>query len=427
MVKFLIKSPSSKIAVLGAGITGLTAAWELKKNLQDVTVFEKESRGGGWINTAFHEGSLFEWGPRSIRLQDAHATLQLIGEMGLTNEIITASPKANTRYILRQGKLQPVRVFPLVFQLIRDLFVSKCPDEDESIYDFFSRRFSKTVADRFVDPLVKGIYAGDPKLLSIRSCFPQMWNMEQQSGSLLLGMFRKKKERSGIITLKRGLGSLVKALTDKLPIAYNSPVKQITFEEGKVLLHLENETKMFDQVISTLPAHALAVLLPDSKLSSLLKEIPFASVGVVHLGYFRDVNPYPGFGYLVPTLENEDILGIVFDSSIFPEQSTHPNQTRLTVMIRGDAVDLPGIAKKAVRNHLGIQEEPDIIESRYAKNAIPQYPVGFHKLLEEITEASTEFPNLTLLGTSFHGVSVNQAIAQASNPFAFQKCEEPSI
>lgn len=413
MVRFLIPQSSNKIAILGAGISGLTAAFELKKKGIDFTLFEKENRPGGWIKTSFHQGALFEWGPRSLRLTDADATLNLIDEVGLTHEIIYASPHAKTRYILNKGKLKPVRLLPLVFQLARDLFVSKSTHEDESVYDFFSRRFSPYIADHYVDPLVKGIYAGDAKALSMRSAFPKIWDMEKDSRSLLLGMLKQPRaKQTGIITLKNGLESLVCALSLRVEIQLKSEVQKLEFERGKVQIHLNDGMQEFDHVISTLPSYTLAKALPQSSLSEQLFKIPFASVGVVHLGYSKQVNPYKGFGYLVPTLEKEEILGVVFDSAVFPEQNGHPDQTRLTVMMSPSA-SLKEVATKTVAKHLQIQAAPDIIESYVAKHAIPQYPVGFHKLLDEIKNANQVFPQLSLLGTSFHGVSVNQAIAGA--------------
>lgn len=396
---------TKKIAILGAGISGLSCAWALKKKFPyaSLTLFEKESRPGGWIKTAFHQGELFEWGPRSLRSHDAEAALKLIEEMGLSHELISASSHVKKRYFLNKGQLVqlPISFWELFTcpltrkclpSLLRDLFVPRTSLADESVYDFFSHRFSKNVADYFIDPLMKGIFAGDSKELSMQACFPKIWQMPR---SVILGSLNFKK-RKGIVTLRRGMESLVLALANRLE------------RELKLNSEIENFND-FDHVISTIPAHALAKILPQSQLQELLEEIPFRSLGVVHLGYAKNVNPFEGFGYLIPSKENEKVLGVIFDSSVFPEQG---KGTRLTVMI-GENGDLKEMAKKHIKKVLGIKEEPTIIESAWMLNAIPQYPVGFLEKLKKIHEAKEAFPNLTLIGTSFDGISVNQAITKA--------------
>lgn len=384
------------IAILGAGISGLTAAYRLKG--QEVTVFEKESRVGGLIRTSFHNGSLFEWGPRSIRKADADATLKLIKELGLSDEIIYASSDSKTRYILKNGKLEKMRFLPYTGALFRNFFSAKSIHEDESIYDYFCRRFSAEFADHFIDPMVKGIFAGDPKQLSMRSCFPKMW--EGRS------FFFQKR---GLFTLKNGLESLTQALANQVRVCLNTCIHKISFERDKIQLHHQQGIQEFDRLISTLPAYALSLLLPTSSLKEHLLKLPFVSVGVMHLGYLNKVHPYRGFGYLVPSSEQEEILGVVFDSETFLEQNVSPIKTRMTVMMKDHAN--PESALKAVERHLNIQEKPTLIQSKLIEQAIPQYPVGFHRWLASIQEASREFSGLTLLGTSFYGVSVNRMIS----------------
>lgn len=400
-----------KVAILGAGISGLTAAWTLKKKYPDldVTIFEKEKRPGGSIRTAMHQGSLFEWGPRSLRAHDAEAALELIEEMGLTPELISASPQGKKRYLLHQGKLVclPTSFLELFScalvrkclpSLLNDLFTRRTEKEDETVYEFFARRFSTHVAEYLIDPLMKGIYAGDAKELSMRACFPKIWEMPR---SVILGSLSFKKKKRGIVTLKRGMESLVHALSNRLQ------------KEIQLNSEIENWDR-FDQVISTLPAHALAKILPKSELKSLLEEIPFQTVGVVHLGFKGKVNPLEGFGYLIPSCEKEKVLGVIFDSSIFPEQN-NKDETRLSVMINSSE-KLKEIAENHVRKVLGIQEKPKIVEASCMQDAIPQYPVGFIPHLVKIQEArKREFPKLQLLGTSFHGISVNQAIRSAKD------------
>lgn len=408
--KFLCSGSQPRFAILGAGISGLSSAYYLKKKYGssiDLTLFEKEERVGGWIRTRNVEGFLFEGGARSIRLQDGEATLDLIRDLGLEDQLLFASKAAKNRYLLFNGKLEKILSLPLMKGilpgLLNDLFASKSTLEDESVYAFFSRRFSPLIADRFIDPLIKGIYAGDPKRLSIKACFPQIKDRSLILGGLV-GAFKKKKR--GIVTLRGGMEELTRSLRIVLK-------DEIKFGITPVL-------KEFDHVISALPSYALAEFFPETHFQKLLNSIPFATVGVVHLGYRKQVHQYQGFGYLVPSSEKEEILGVIFDSSVFPEQNPHPEATRLTVMIGGEHENLEEIAKNALKRHLGISAEPDVCFSSKATQAIPQYPIGFPSLLDEINKEKENYPNLYLLGTSFHGVSVNKAIASAKK-LSFQK------
>lgn len=369
-----------------------------------MTIFEKEKRVGGWIQTRVIDGFLFEGGPRSIRLSDGEATLELIRELGLEDQILYASKSAKNRYLLHQGQLKKPFSWPLFKRvlpaLFHDLFAGPSGLEDESVHAFFSRRFSPFVADQFIDPLMKGIYAGDSRQLSIKAAFPEI----KDRSLILQSLFKKKKK--GIVTLKGGMEELTKKLGDLLKDNIQFGVKPVGGD--------------FEHVISTVPAYALAEFFPGTRFQELLQQIPFSTVGVVHLGYHQRVHPYEGFGYLVPSSEKEKVLGVIFDSSVFPEQNLTSEATRLTVMIQGDHQNLEEIAKEAVKRHLGLAAKPDICYSYTAKRAIPQYPVGFLSLLKQINKEKENYPHLYLLGTSFHGVSVNKAIGAAKN-LSFQK------
>lgn len=420
-----------KVAILGAGISGLAYAWNLKKHYpeMDVHIYEKAHRPGGFVETACHSGNLFEWGPRSIRAQDAEAILPLIEDMELTKDLIFAHPASRARYVLINQQLQPVPMglWDLVSSplgrsclpaFFRDLIRRRSLHEDESVYDFMARRFSSKIADSLVDPLVKGIFAGDAKQLSMRCCFPAIWEMEQQSRSLILGgvkkalTSKKTKGMKGIVTIKQGLGALIDGLAERLQPRLNCAVEHLAFRDDKVIITINGKEATYDQVVSTLPAFGLAKILPKSRLAELLQLIPFASVSVVHLYYKQAHLPCRGFGYLVPAFENEQILGVVFDSEAFPEQNKTPDELRLTVMIKGEGTEenLKEIAIDAVSRHLSIHHKPDIAAVRTAMQAIPQYPVGFHSHRQAIMEAKEEFPLLSLAGISFNGISLNSAV-----------------
>lgn len=444
-----------KVVILGAGISGLTLAWYLKKKYGptlDIKILEKDSRPGGWIQTHYVQDSLFDQGPRSCRIQgNGFDTLNLIQELGITDKILTADPTAKHRFIYSDKKLQklPEGFFsllcspwknPIIKGLWKDLKTPIGLEEDESITAFITRRFNQEMAELLADPLATGIYAGDIKQLSVRSCFPDWFERERNYGGILKSLWKKKKnspepsspftqrlKKRGCFTLLNGMESLVQALADKLScsLEYQSEAISLSFNQNKTYVGLANG-KIYEaaHVYSTLPSFVLGRLLSEQFpfLAEFLHSIPYASVAVVNLGYYKQVLKTSGFGYLIPSKENELILGMVWDSCVFPEQN-QIFQTRLCVMLGGahhpgiEAYSEEKIMNKALEglaHHLQIHGIPDIILVKKALSSIPQYLVGHHrKKTEFYQQIKDQIPSLSILGTAFNGVSVNDCISHA--------------
>lgn len=440
--------------ILGGGISGLSLAWFLKRRFGeriDLKLLEKAERPGGWIQTIQHEGFLFEKGPRGCRSKhDAIETLKLIEQLNLQNQVIAASPSARYRYLLMDKKLRRLPAGPfslmasslmcaVISAFIRDLRTLPAEQEDESIYCFISRRFNRAIAEKLIDPFVSGIFAGDIRKLSIKSCFPLLHQWEQSHGSVLKGAlasgrkktstlspFIQEMQKHPLFSLKKGMASLVDELAKKLQphLLLSHEVKALRWRQQCVEIELSNGlTLEADHLFSTIPAYALAPLVAPlhQALSSLLADIPTVSLALVSLGYHRSVLPKKGFGYLVPTREKEKILGVVWDSSVFPQQNQIPEETRLTVMMGGEHMphmirfseqELKAMALNAISSHLGIETVPDAISVTVAKSAIPQYVIGHARKVTALeTTLSRVVPNMTLSGHSFYGISVNDCIA----------------
>lgn len=447
-----------RVVILGAGITGLALAWSLKKKYGpslSVTLLEKSDRVGGWIRTIHNNGFLFDVGPHSCRTHgNGTATLKLIEDLGLQSQVITPDPTASRRYLYIDGKLTEVPhhllgwiTSPLAkgipAALWRDWRTPPGPDEDESIASFGERRFGHEVTQKLIDPLITGIYAGDITQLSIKSCFPQWKHSEQAYGSVIGGMLRRKRNthetvsewqtqigRFPFFSLKHGLGSLTYALEKHLQsdIIRNCVVSGIQFVSDHVAVLSANGNKWHaDHLYSTIPPAAMASLLVPHRpaLAILLQSITAASVAVVSLGYSQTVLKKKGFGYLIPSKEKEKVLGVIWDSSVFPQQNRHPDETRLTVMMGGthhpnlckESDDtLRDMALSSLKQHLEIDAQPEFVRITRASNAIPQYKVGHSHLIQRITSGLHELsPRITLLGAAFNGASVNDCIAEASN------------
>lgn len=425
--------------ILGAGITGLVQGYQLKKKEPNakITVMEKSHRVGGWIESRHCNGFLCEMGPRSFRPQGKGLrTLELIQELGLQSEVIKPDPAAKIRYLYEEGSLRALPyglgsllLSPLLPLLIkaawRDFRVARGCREDESIFAFAERHFGVEVAERLVDPLTLGIYASDCRQLSIQACFPFLAESEQSHGSLLRAAFASKKQaeqaspwiadmqKEPFLSFKQGMETLVHALKEKLDghIQLNSAACGLNFLPRGVEILQENKPPLFaDHVYSTLSTGALSSLLAGIPTTSA------SSVAVVSLGFDKRVLKQKGFGYLVPSREKETILGMVWDSSAFPQQNNHDEQTRLTVMIDAKKPqDFVSIALDALKRHLHIATAPDHVECKVAFSAIPRYAIGHRQTSEEIKSAyAKQTPHLTLMGTHFHGVSINDCISSAS-------------
>jgi oxygen-dependent protoporphyrinogen oxidase len=412
------------VVILGAGISGLAAGWFLKQKYPSlsITILEKSSRCGGWIKSVQTDGFLFELGPRSCR--PSARTLQLIQDLHLQNEVLPGHAQAKIRYLYRHQRLQALpqnflslmcsSLLPTVIKgAAKDLLTKRSLEEDETIESFVTRRLGPTIAHELFDPLTTGIYAGDMRQLSMKACFPQIYEWEQKKGSLIRGAlsqpkpkmqtsFERQLAKGSLFSFKKGMETLTEALAKKLErhIWLDTSVHRLPFDRA-------------DHVISALPAQALGSLLSKEHpaIAHQLSSFESESITVVNLGFHNRILAQEGFGYLIPRLENEDILGVVFDSSVFPEQGLG---TRLTVMIKQQVENPVDVALRSLHKHLGIQRIPDTYYVHRALQAIPQYKVGHTEKVRKIEEMiRMQGLPLSLLGSAFNGVSVNDCIANA--------------
>ena len=374
-----------RIAVLGGGISGLSLAYYLKKRAK-VTVFEKE-HVGGMIGTRAGGRFFFERGPRTFSSSRCDELLQLIEELNLSNDLIYAKPQK--RYIYYRKKLRSVQKMALR-GLIRGGFkdfYTKPEKGEKTVHAFAKERFGSWVADHIMDGVTLGIHAGPSKDLSLDACFPSLANAE---GSLILKAL--KGTRGSLFTLEGGMHQLIEALKEQCTIV----------EKNITSLKLDA-----DLIYSTLPAYEMEKLTGDARFS----KVRYSGITTVQLGYAHDVLKHKGFGYLVPSCYNLDIMGVVFDSCVFPQQNREDGQTRLTVMLRAmDRTQAVECVLKAVKEHLGINEWPLEVHTWHYEKAIPQMGLGHQKLIEVLKR---DHPNIVLAGSYVSGPAVNACIRQA--------------
>ncbi|XP_069573352.1 protoporphyrinogen oxidase [Brachyistius frenatus] len=458
------------VAVLGGGIGGLAASYYLCKNplVTKVVLLESSSRFGGWLwSTRRSDGAVFEHGPRGIRPAGTvgRNTLNMMEDLGLTADIlpVTYSHVASkNRYLYVNGELRkmpsgvsglmrtvPPFSRPLLWSVAMEMLVKKGKEDDESIHSFVSRRLGRELADIAVDSLCRGVFAGDCRKLSVRSCFPLLYKAEQSRGSVVLGMLlgsgpspeirpgplaqRSMKESWAQWSLRKGVESLPESITEflqhsgKAELHRDAAVTQIEPSASGWKVHMEDGIVSADHIISALPAKALSSSLPPScqPLIQQLMDVSSVTVAVVNLEYEGSVLPVTGFGHLVPSSEDRGLLGVVYDSVPFPQHNRPDGHTtRLTVMMGGawfqevfgapEAVTEEGLlerATEAVRCHLGVTAAPSWSRVLLHRDCIPQYQEGHFRRVEFMRSfIKTNNLPLSLIGSSYDGVSVNDVI-----------------
>lgn len=404
-----------KIVILGAGISGLSVAWYLSRQIKDcqIILLESSERVGGWIQTINQEGCLFERGPKALRFSDNSHLSQLIDALDLKDEVVEAAPGAKRRYLLVKGALQTLS--PLFFLkqgllggCLKELITSPRADEtEETIAEFFNRRFGMRFSERVIDPMVRGIFGGNINELSMNACFPKILQWEKEYGSILRSFIENRRKKQRIISFKEGMETLPRRLYEKLlsqvDIRLGQRARAIHY--GKhIAIQTSTETIMADRLISTIPAYALASLAQDQ---AGLSEIFYQSLTVVNCAYDEDFLPKKGFGFLVPSSESTSFLGMSFDTSIFPMRKKGA-QTLFSMLFLGEPLNAHAFSMKILDELFGIKKEPLAIDIFHAKSAIPQYTLGHMQRLE-----CAPAPPLFLAGNYLRGVGIPDCINEA--------------
>ena len=391
-------SERHRIAVIGGGIAGLSAAFHLRKLMRDtgtpgeVVVFERAAQSGGTTRTERIDGYTLDRGPNGW-LSNEPLMDRLVDELGLVGEIVRSNDAARNRFIYTKGRLQRLPDSPPRFltsrlltlrQKLRVLGEVMVPgrrdDEDESVYDFGRRRLGKAFAETMLDPMVSGIFAGDVHRLSLPAAFPSMRRMELDHGGLFRAMIAKRRaaRKTGggpagpggvLTTLRGGVGRLTEELGRQLGdcVRANCPATMICPNDGGFEVRFDGGCEQFDAVVVAVPAYAAAELVNGfaPRAAEALAGIEFADVAVVchsfdSAGVARSGTPgrgkteprshpttawstrpcHPdlnGFGHLIPRREGIRSLGCLWTSSIFPQQSVDGQMLLRTLL--GGATD----------------------------------------------------------------------------------------
>lgn len=437
--------------VLGAGISGLAAAHRLRATGHQVIVLEASNRPGGILRTTEIGGCRFELGPNTV--QRSPELVALCRDAGVEDKLITASSAARRRYLLKGGKLMAVPGSPPALitsplfsaigklRLLREPLVGRGPGPRESLADFARRRLGREAVP-MVDAVAHGVYAGDPEELAVGFAFPRVYALEAEHGSLLRGALagrRKSRESTPrgplpLVGYRGGFGALAKDLSRDLDIRYGTEAVRVVrpdeaASDGRftVIIRASESTGESgtsidtDRVVSTLPAAVSRTVLGVLGDLDEVRSLPFAAVATVSLVFDRDTvgHPLDGFGFLVPHVERQPILGCLFVSSLFAE-SAPANRLALTVMVGGrrnpPLVDLDDDAMidtvlEALRQPLGIAGSPIASLVNRWRPGIPQPTESWPNIQAAADAVEDANPGLTILGSWRSGPGVPNCIA----------------
>ncbi len=444
------------VAIIGAGITGLTTAFYLKRKGVPVTVYEASGRVGGAIQSIRAEGYLAEFGPNTI-LETSPKVAQLVVDVGLASRRLDPDPKAGARYVVRYQRPIPMRASLWGFfttqlfttraklAVLREPFVPPRRDgKEESVAEFVLRRLGQEFLDHAIDALVAGVYAGDPYKLSVPQAFPKLGQLEARYGSLIKGQIfgaRERKRRGEIakdrapkFSFDEGLQVLPETLRERLgeAVRLNNTVTRLTQTPEGWTLDVRGRGKPSRAEHSAVIYAGTAFKLAELEVQTLMPlhlatfaEIRYPPVASVVLGFRReDVgHPCEGFGMLIPKVEGFKILGTIFSSSLFPNRAPAGHLT-LTSYVGGERhpelASLPpeklfALTCEDLRVLLGVRGKPTFQHSVFYPRAIPQYNLGYGRYRELMADIEQKAPGLFFAGHYRDGISLSDTIVSACN------------
>lgn len=460
----MMTSEVREAIVIGAGISGLVCAYRLKSLGADVLLLESSDRVGGVIQSERVDGFLIERGPNSS--QGSEELLALVDELQITDELVEGDPKAPAYiYFNRQLHAMPAGAGPFIkskllsakgkLRIFGELFVpARRSDEEETVASFVRRRIGREAAERMIAPFVSGIYAGDSERLSVQAAFPRLANLEKNYGGLIRGSIAKAREarrerkaassvidkaaptRKRLVSFKKGMGFLPQTLASRLgedlktgcgnlAISRTSESKGV----GQFLVSYDRagraEQVASSRVIMAVPAGAASRLLAplSDELAGLLEQIEYPPLSIVYLAYDESKikTKLDGFGFLAAPAEGLNILGCVWNSSLF-ENRAPKGKALLTTFMGGvrrpeaarltDA-ELVATAHSELQQVLGIESDPQVIAITRWDRAIPQYNLGHARRVRQIEALVKVIGGLTLAGNYLHGVSTGDCVKEA--------------
>jgi oxygen-dependent protoporphyrinogen oxidase len=440
-----------RVAIVGAGVSGLACAFHLRRAdaALEVRIFEADAVAGGTMRTVFEQGYRIEQGPNGF-LTNKPDALKLARELGLGDRLLPSSDAARKRFLFSGGRLRPLPESPVSFlssglmswsgrlRVLAEPCARPAPgDRDESVAEFAARRLGREAMEKLIEPMTAGVFAGDPDRLSLTSCFPRIRELESRYGGLVRAMlslaWQRRRARmsaapGGVLTsFTGGTQDLIDELSRNLAgdLRWSARVERLAAAGKGFRLTVGGAMYEADAVVLAAPAYAAAVLTRDldAGLAAELADIPYAPIAVAAVGFDAAAfgRSLPGFGFLVPRLERRRILGALWDSSVFSGRAPE-GKVLIRAMVGGarqpELAALPperisALVREELRELMGVSVKPEFEKVFVHMRGIPQYLVGHSRRLERIEARLRARPGLFLNSNAFRGVSLNDCAKQS--------------
>lgn len=432
---------SKRVVIVGGGISGLSAAYYLNKAGIRPTLIEKSPQVGGVVRTKVEQGCVIECGPDSFLAAKLWA-MDLIREVGLADEVIGSNDHLRVTYILKHGRLVPLpdglmmmvptKIMPLVgtrlltwgtkirmgLELLRR--PPKGPLPDRTVYDFLLDHYGQESIDYLAEPLLAGVYGGDPRDMSVNSVLARFVEIEAKYGSLTRGVLaapRPKGSGSLFRTLKNGLGQLIEALRPSADVVHGT-VESLDRTSAGFRVRANGDWMEADHVVVATPAGDAARLLEpwNGNIANLLAAVPYTSSVTMALGYRKETfdHPLKGFGFLVPKRERKLMAACTWVGNKFNHR-VPDDMVLLRCFMGGDALkesdeSLVEAAYDELHRIMRLEARPAFHSISRWPNAMAQYTVGHEKRMQELESILKDVPGLHLAGNAYRGIGLPDCV-----------------
>lgn len=439
------------VVVIGGGIAGLTAAYELGRLAaaegRDLRVglVEGAPRLGGKIVSDAVDGFLLEGGPDSFLARKPWA-LELARELGLESRVAAADGEPRTTFVVHCGRLVPLPTG--ISSLLRSPLLSwgaklrlglerfrppRLDESDESVAAFVRRRLGAEALERLAEPLLAHVHVADVERMSLRATYPQLAEIEARHGSLTRGVAAMRRHAAPgapvFLTLRGGIGELVHRLAERLPpesLRLGRPVRALEAVPGGgwAVRLAGGETMRTAAVVLAVPAFAAAELVAplDAELGRRLRAVRYVSLATLSLAYRRRevAHPLAGYGFFVPRREVRTVLASTWTSSKFAGRVPDDDHVLLRVFLGGalgeealggDDDTLVDRARADLRDLMGLGATPVLARLYRWPRGYPQYEVGHRERVRAIAAALP--PGLAVAGSAYHGVGLPDCVKSA--------------
>jgi len=440
-----------RVVIVGAGIAGLTAAHAIRRRATaegrpvELSLLDAGMHVGGQLQTVAEDGFRIEWAANAFRTGRG-PTADLVARLGLEGERVVASAAANRRFVFHGGRLHALPAGPASllgfapmspagrWRVLAEPFVARRVDHEESVHDYAARHIGREAAELLLGTMVRGVYGGDARALSVDAAFPVMREMERDHRSLVVagiaGARKRRLEGKTTWSFRGGMGVLMERIADDLGDAVRlgqavTAVERGTGERGYRLRVAGGAGLDADALVLAVPPGVASTWLRplDAELADEVAAIVSADIAVAALAFRREAfaGAPDGYGFLVAPGEPLDILGALFESNIFPDRA--PKSHVLVRVIMGGAGrddvprrcydELVATAVDAIDRAVGLRGAPDRTWVHRQPAAIPQYLMGHLGRVERIERRLAGLPGLCVAGNAYRGIAVGSIVADA--------------